>query len=198
MSVPLTRWLLEFHAVRFSGGSGWLWFVNWFLSFWLCEEAKHFCLRLHLGRKARVLRFLPQEVSCGVGSRHLCETQACPFLLPENFSTENVKPRGPQSLKFRKRVCFSFSSSVRVRGTLARPCTLSDAPWGRDGNLAERMDRRHLCWARGWGVRRGSVPAVCRHRRLCSATVNEARGRGEARNPAVPTGDAAPEPPGSR
>ena len=49
VNVSLTPRLSEFHAVWFSGTSGWLLFLNWLLSFfWLCEEGKHFYLCLHL------------------------------------------------------------------------------------------------------------------------------------------------------
>ena len=42
----LTRWLSDFHTVRFSGRSGWFLFLNLLLSFfWLYEEAK--CIYLH-------------------------------------------------------------------------------------------------------------------------------------------------------
>ena len=46
----LTLWLLNFHAVWFSGSSGYFLFFN-LLSFWLCKEAKCIYLHLHLGRK---------------------------------------------------------------------------------------------------------------------------------------------------
>ena len=49
MNVSLTPWLSEFHAVWFSGSSACLLCLNGLLSFfWLCKEAKHFYLRLHL------------------------------------------------------------------------------------------------------------------------------------------------------
>ena len=46
----LTPWLLDFHTVQFSVGSGCLLFLNLLLSFfWLCEEAQCVYLCLHLG-----------------------------------------------------------------------------------------------------------------------------------------------------
>ena len=49
----LIPWLSEFHAVWFSGTSGSLLLLDWFLFFfWLCEEGKGFYLHLHLGRKS--------------------------------------------------------------------------------------------------------------------------------------------------
>ena len=45
----LFPWLLDFHAIQFSGSSGWFLFLNWLLSFfWLCEEVKRIYLHLHL------------------------------------------------------------------------------------------------------------------------------------------------------
>ena len=41
LTISLIPWLSEFHAVWFSGISGCLLFLDWFLSsFWLCQEAK--------------------------------------------------------------------------------------------------------------------------------------------------------------
>ena len=55
----LTPWLLDFHTVRFSGSSGCFLFLNLFLSFfWLCEEAKHIYLCLHLGWKCLSLFYI--------------------------------------------------------------------------------------------------------------------------------------------
>ena len=49
MNASLIPWLPDFHAVQFSGSSGCFLFLNGLLSFfWLCEEAKHIYLRLHL------------------------------------------------------------------------------------------------------------------------------------------------------
>ena len=46
LTVSLIPWLLEFHAVWFSGTSGCLLILDWLLSsFWLCEEVKGFYLR---------------------------------------------------------------------------------------------------------------------------------------------------------
>ena len=46
----LTPWLLDFHAVQFSGSFDYFLFLNLLLSFfWLCEEAKYIYLCLHLG-----------------------------------------------------------------------------------------------------------------------------------------------------
>ena len=49
----LTPWLLDFYTVWFSGSTGYFLFLNWLLSFWLCEEEKCICLCLHLGRKSK-------------------------------------------------------------------------------------------------------------------------------------------------
>ena len=47
----LIPWLLEFHAVWFSGASGCLLILDWLLSsFWTCKEVKDFYLCLHLGQ----------------------------------------------------------------------------------------------------------------------------------------------------
>ena len=49
LTVSLIPWLLEIHAVWFSGTSGHLLILDCLLSsFWLCEEAKGFYLCLHL------------------------------------------------------------------------------------------------------------------------------------------------------
>ena len=48
----LTPWLSNFHTVWFSGSSGHFLFLNWLLSFWLCKEAKHIYLGLHVGQKS--------------------------------------------------------------------------------------------------------------------------------------------------
>ena len=49
VNVSLTPWLSELHAVWFSGTSGCLLFLNWLLFFfWLCKDAQHFYLPLHL------------------------------------------------------------------------------------------------------------------------------------------------------
>ena len=48
----LTPWLSDSHTVRFSVSSGCFLFLNLLLSFWLCEEAKHIYLHLHLGQKS--------------------------------------------------------------------------------------------------------------------------------------------------
>ena len=54
----LTPWLLDFHAVQFSGNSGCFLFLNLLLSFfWLCKEAQCTDLHLHLGRKSSVQSF---------------------------------------------------------------------------------------------------------------------------------------------
>ena len=51
LTVPLILWSSEFHAVSFSGTSGYLLILDWLLSsFWLCEEVKGFYLCLHLGQ----------------------------------------------------------------------------------------------------------------------------------------------------
>ena len=54
MNVSLTPWLSDFHTVWVSDSSGCFFlFVNWLLSFfWLCKEAKHIYLCLHLGQKS--------------------------------------------------------------------------------------------------------------------------------------------------
>ena len=53
----VTPWLSDFHTVRFSGSSGCFLFLNWLLSFfWLCEEANHIYLGLHLGQKSSICR----------------------------------------------------------------------------------------------------------------------------------------------
>ena len=47
----LTPWLSDFHTVRFSGSSGYFFFLNLLLFFlWLCEEAKCVYLYLYLGQ----------------------------------------------------------------------------------------------------------------------------------------------------
>ena len=52
----LTPWLLDFHAVWFSGSSGCFWFLNWWLSFfWFSEEVKCFYLCLHLGQNSTTI-----------------------------------------------------------------------------------------------------------------------------------------------
>ena len=53
MGASLVPWLSDFHTVRFSGTSVFVFvFLNLFLSFfWLCEEVKCIYLCLHLGRK---------------------------------------------------------------------------------------------------------------------------------------------------
>ena len=44
--------LSHFHTVQFSSSSGWFLFLNLLLSFfWLCEEAKHIYICLHVGQK---------------------------------------------------------------------------------------------------------------------------------------------------
>ena len=51
----LTPWLSDFHVVWFSVSSSCFFFLNWLLSFfWLCEEAKHIYLHLHLGWNLRI------------------------------------------------------------------------------------------------------------------------------------------------
>ena len=55
MNVSLTPSLSKFHAVRLSGSSGCLLFLNWLLSFfWLYEEAKLFHQCLHLGHNSKI------------------------------------------------------------------------------------------------------------------------------------------------
>ena len=54
----LTPWLSDFHTVWLSGRPGWFLFLNWLSSFfWLCEEAKHICPRLHLGHESPLFTF---------------------------------------------------------------------------------------------------------------------------------------------
>ena len=51
MSVSLTPWLSEFHAVCYSGRSGGLLFLDWLLPFfWLCTKERCFYLCPHLGQ----------------------------------------------------------------------------------------------------------------------------------------------------
>ena len=51
----LTPWLSDFHTGHFYGRS--VFFLNWLLSFvWLCKEAKHMYLCLHLGWKPAFLK----------------------------------------------------------------------------------------------------------------------------------------------
>ena len=52
----LTPWLLDFHTVQFFDSSGCFLFLYWLSSFfWLCKEAKHIYLHLHLGCKSDLL-----------------------------------------------------------------------------------------------------------------------------------------------
>ena len=64
LTVSLILWLLECHAVWFSGTSGCLLILDWWLSsFWLCIEVKGFYLRLHLGRNSAFLHTLCRQNS---------------------------------------------------------------------------------------------------------------------------------------
>ena len=56
----LTKLLLDYHTVQFSGSSGYFLFLNLLLScFWLCKEAKCIYLCLHLGQKSTVFTDCP-------------------------------------------------------------------------------------------------------------------------------------------
>ena len=48
----LTPWLSHFHTIQFSGSSGCFLFLNLLSFFWLCKEAKHIYLCLHLGQNS--------------------------------------------------------------------------------------------------------------------------------------------------
>ena len=82
LTVSLIPWLSEFHAVWFSGTSGCLLILDWWLSsFWLWEEMKGFYLCLCLGRHhthsykptstASLMRLPWFLVLCEIGS-HFC------------------------------------------------------------------------------------------------------------------------------
>ena len=59
----LTPWLSDFHTVQLSSSSGYVLFLNLFLSFfWLCEEARCIYLRLHVGQKSISGIFYPSVI----------------------------------------------------------------------------------------------------------------------------------------
>ena len=56
LTVSLILWLLEFHAIWFSGTSSCLLILDWLLSsIWLDEEEKGFYLYLHLGQNSLMM-----------------------------------------------------------------------------------------------------------------------------------------------
>ena len=75
MNVSLTPWLLDFHAVWFSGSSGWFLFLNWLLSFFFCVwGVTRIYLHLHLGQKPEYFyscRTCPWTVLVCTVSKHV-------------------------------------------------------------------------------------------------------------------------------